>query len=348
MDAELALLLGAVAAGAAILGGAFAWRRRRRAPAAGAAPVAPAAAPAEAAPRSLRDGLAATRRRFGRRLEELLQRGSRPEFLQELEEVLIGADVGVRASERLIRRVSDATARKSTPEELRAVLRAEIAAIFPRAETRAPEARPRVVLVTGVNGVGKTTTIGKLAAAALERGERVLLVAADTYRAAAIEQLEAWGKRLGVDVVRHAPGASPAAVAFDGASAASARGVDVVFVDTAGRLHTRTPLMDELRKVRRVLGQVTAGAPHETFLVLDATTGQNAVRQARAFLEAVEVTGVILTKLDGTARGGVAVAVAEELGLPIVYVGTGEGPHDLRPFDPDEYAAALLATSEGT
>jgi fused signal recognition particle receptor len=191
--------------------------------------------------------------------------------------------------------------------------------------------------------VGKTTTVGKLAAAAIARGERPLLVAADTYRAAAIEQLEAWGQRLGVDVIRHAAGASPAAVAFDGVTAARARGVDVVFVDTAGRLHTRTPLMDELRKVRRVVAQVCSGAPHETLLVLDATTGQNAVRQAAAFVEAVDVTGVVLTKLDGTAKGGVAIAIASELGLPIAFLGTGERAQDLRPFDPEEYAEALLA-----
>jgi fused signal recognition particle receptor len=275
-------------------------------------------------------------------LERLLHSGERGTLAQELEEVLIGADVGVRASAQLVERVREAAAKDTSSDAIRAVLRSEIVRVFP-APARPCTARPRVVLVTGVNGVGKTTTIGKLAAAAAGRGERVLLVAADTYRAAAIEQLEAWGARLGVDVVRHAAGASPAAVAFDGVTAGCARGVDVVFVDTAGRLHTQAPLMDELRKVRRVLGQVCPGAPHETLLVLDATTGQNAIRQATVFLEAVDVTGVVLTKLDGTAKGGVAVAVAHELGIPIVYVGIGEGPGDLRPFDPEEYASALVA-----
>jgi fused signal recognition particle receptor len=202
-----------------------------------------------------------------------------------------------------------------------------------------------MVLVTGVNGVGKTTTVGKLAAAASARGERVLLVAADTYRAAAIEQLESWGKRLGIDVVRHQAGASPAAVAFDGATAGIARQMDLVLFDTAGRLHTKGPLMEELTKVQRVVGQVCPGAPHEVLLVLDATTGQNALAQAKAFRGAIDVTGVVLTKLDGTARGGIAVAVAGDLGLPIRYVGVGEGVDDLRPFDPGDYVEALVGSS---
>jgi len=275
-------------------------------------------------------------------LERLFQSGERRALAQELEEILIGADVGVHASALLVQRVREAVANDASPEALRDALRGEIARVFP-VPAAVSTARPRVVLVTGVNGVGKTTTIGKLAAAAVRQGERALLVAADTYRAAAIEQLEAWGSRLGVDVVRHAAGASPAAVAFDGVTAARARAVDVVFIDTAGRLHTQAPLMEELRKVRRVLGQVCPGAPHETLLVLDATTGQNAIRQAMVFREAIDVTGVVLTKLDGTAKGGVAVAVAHELGIPIVHVGVGEGPEDLRPFDPEEYAKALVA-----
>lgn len=337
MDTGLVAVLAGLAVGVVVIASAaLALRgrgRRSRSVEAGA-PPAPG--------RVLLDGLAATRRRLGEQLERLFQGNGRRTLAHELEEALIGADVGVRASARLVERVCEATAKDAGPDALRAALRSEIMAVFP-APTRPSTAHPRVVLVTGVNGVGKTTTIGKLAAAAMERGERVLLVAADTYRAAAIEQLLVWGERLGVEVVRHAAGASPAAVAFDGVTAGCARGVDVVLIDTAGRLHTQAPLMDELRKVRRVVGQVCSGAPHETLLVLDATTGQNAIRQAKAFLEAVEITGIVLTKLDGTAKGGVAVAVAHELGIPIAYVGIGEGLRDLRPFDPEEYATALLS-----
>jgi len=335
-----------VAGGVALLAGGLLLRARRRRAAIRPRAEVLATGAAPAPPRSIREGLAATRRRLGEQLDALV-RGGREQaaVLAEMEEVLIAADVGVHASTRLVERIRAATAADPRPDALAAALRREIVRLFPPGHRSEGPMRPRVVLVTGVNGVGKTTTIGKLAAAAVGRGERVLLVAADTYRAAAIEQLEAWGARLGVDVVRHASGASPAAVAFDGVTAARARGVDVVFVDTAGRLHTRAPLMDELRKVRRVVGQVCEGAPHETLLVLDATTGQNAIRQARAFLEAVEVTGIVLTKLDGTAKGGVALAVADELGLPIAYVGVGEGPGDLRTFDPEEYADALLGRS---
>jgi fused signal recognition particle receptor len=266
--------------------------------------------------------------------------------LQEIEEALIAADIGVRTSHALIERIAGVTVASGTGAAIRTALREQIIAMFPPPRHGDISARPRVVLVTGVNGVGKTTTVGKLAAAAVTRGQRVLLVAADTYRAAAIEQLEAWGKRLGVEVVRHAPGASPSAVAFDGVTAGRARGVDLVLIDTAGRLHTRSPLMEELRKVRRTVAQVCAGAPHETLLVLDATTGQNAIAQAKAFVDAVDVSGVIVSKLDGTAKGGVALAVAAELGLPVEYIGVGEGPDDLRPFDAAEYASGLLEGPE--
>jgi fused signal recognition particle receptor len=323
---------GLLVAGAAIAAWARARRRRRRPAAAaeGAAPPPPA--------RSIREGLAATRRLLAERLESVWSTGRDAHAVEaEIEEALIGADVGVRTAARLLEAV-----RGVDPARRRAALRSEIEALLQAPQRKQQAGHPKVVLVTGVNGVGKTTSVGKLAAAAMAGGKRVLLVAADTYRAAAIEQLEAWGKRLGVDVVRHAAGASPSAVAFDGIKAGVARGADLVLVDTAGRLHTRGPLMDELVKVRRVLAQGCEGAPHETLLVLDATTGQNALAQARAFLEAVEVTGVVLTKLDGTARGGVAVAVAAELGLPIEWVGVGEGPMDLRPFDAAEYAEALL------
>lgn len=325
------LLLAAVAAAA------WLWTRR----VAARRPAKSDRATTTAAPaRSIAEGLAATRRRLTERLEAVWGSGREARAVEaEIEEALIAADVGVRTTGRLLEQVR---AKNADLAQLRSALCAEVEAILRAPKRNKRDGHPKVVLVTGVNGVGKTTSVGKLAAAAVAEGKRVLLVAADTYRAAAIEQLEAWGARLGVDVVRHAAGASPAAVAFDGIKAGLARGVDVVFVDTAGRLHTRGPLMDELVKVRRVLGQGCEGAPHETLLVLDATTGQNALAQARVFLDAVEVTGVVLTKLDGTARGGVAIAVAHELNLPIEYVGVGEGPLDLRPFDAAEYAQALL------
>jgi fused signal recognition particle receptor len=205
-------------------------------------------------------------------------------------------------------------------------------------------ARPAVVMVVGVNGTGKTTTIGKLAEILRERfGLRVVVAAADTYRAAAIEQLEAWADRAGAEIVRGSPGGDPGAVVFDAIAAAESRGADVVIADTAGRLHTHGNLMEELAKVRRVTAKRLEGAPHETLIVIDATTGQNGLRQARAFAEAVEVTGVALTKLDGTAKGGIALAIAGELELPLKLIGVGEGIEDLRPFDPEEFARALLA-----
>jgi fused signal recognition particle receptor len=205
------------------------------------------------------------------------------------------------------------------------------------------DARPSVILVVGVNGTGKTTTIGKLAAKLSEHGRSVLVAAADTFRAAAEEQLEIWAERAGADFVGSERGGDPAAVAYDGIGAAETRGRDVVIVDTAGRLHTQANLMEELAKVRRVIGQRLEGAPHETLLVVDATTGQNGLQQARLFGDAVEVSGIALTKLDGSAKGGIAIAIAHELGLPVKLIGIGEGLDDLRPFDPDDFARALVA-----
>jgi fused signal recognition particle receptor len=296
----------------------------------------------------LRRGLAATRRRLIAQLDGVFGRGPRPidVVMAELEEVLIGADVGMGTTRALLEPLRGLGA-AAPPDEVRAQLVStmeRVVACPPRAE---PDAKPWVILVTGVNGVGKTTTIGKLASLHAAAGRRVLLVAADTFRAAAIDQLAAWAERTGSDLVRHEPGADPSAVVFDGLKAAVARAVDVVLIDTAGRLHTRTPLMEELRKVARVVAREVPGAPHETLLVVDATTGQNAVNQARTFRDAVPLTGVVLTKLDGTARGGVLVALRHELDLPICYVGVGEGVDDLRPFEAHEFVRSLLVDEEG-
>jgi fused signal recognition particle receptor len=261
------------------------------------------------------------------------------EAWERLEEALIRGDVGVRATAELIRRLEA----RDDLTDLAGALADEIAVLLGDPGTLAVRERPSVLLVVGVNGTGKTTTIGKLAHRLSEHGHRVVLAAADTFRAAAEEQLEIWAQRSGAAFVGADRGADPAAVAYDAIEAATRDGRDVVVVDTAGRLHTQTNLMEELTKVRRVIAGKLEGAPHETLLVLDATTGQNGLQQARLFGEAVGVTGVALTKLDGSAKGGVAVAVAYELGLPIKLVGVGERLEDLRPFDPDDFARALVA-----
>jgi fused signal recognition particle receptor len=254
---------------------------------------------------------------------------------ERLEEALIQADVGVRATAELVRRLE---ARQDLTE-LNAALAEEIAALLGEPPTLDVTSRPAVILVVGVNGTGKTTTIGKLAQKLRQHGREVTLGAADTFRAAAEEQLEIWAQRSGARFVGGERGADPAAVAYDAVGAAG----DVVIVDTAGRLHTQTNLMDELTKVRRVIAGRLEGAPHETLLVVDATTGQNGLQQARLFNDAVGVTGVALTKLDGSAKGGIAVAIAYELGLPVKLVGVGEGLDDLRPFDPGDFARALVS-----
>jgi fused signal recognition particle receptor len=258
---------------------------------------------------------------------------------ERLEEALIAGDVGVRATAELVRRLEA----RGDVSDLTPALTEEIAAMLGEDGRLAVGERPSVILVVGVNGTGKTTTIGKLAQKLREHDRSVILAAADTFRAAAEEQLEIWAKRAQADFVGSARGADPAAVAFDAIEAASARGRDVVIVDTAGRLHTQTNLMDELQKVRRVIERKLDGAPHETLLVIDATTGQNGLQQARLFGEAVGVTGVALTKLDGSAKGGIAVPIAYELGLPVKLVGVGEGLDDLRPFDAKDFARALVA-----
>ncbi len=255
---------------------------------------------------------------------------------ERLEEALIAGDVGVRATAELVQRLEARGGIADLPDE--------VAALFGEPPTLDIKHTPAVILVVGVNGTGKTTTIGKLAAKLSEHGRSVLVAAADTYRAAAEEQLEIWAERAGADFVGSERGGDPAAVAYDALDAATARGRDVVIVDTAGRLHTQTNLMEELAKVRRVIASRLDGAPHETLLVVDATTGQNGLQQAKLFGEAVGVTGVVLTKLDGSAKGGVAIPIVYELGLPVKLVGVGEGLDDLRPFDPQDYARALVAS----
>ena len=259
--------------------------------------------------------------------------------LDTLEEILIEADIGVSAVTRLL----DAVREHSGEPDLRSVVKAELLGMLEAATPPAVRGgRPRVVLVVGVNGTGKTTTVGRLARLLTLSGERPVICAADTFRAAAVEQLEVWARRVDAHFVRARSGADPAAVVFDAISAGKARGCDVVLVDTAGRLHTRTNLMSELEKIRRVAGRAVDGAPHETLLVLDATVGQNGLAQARAFLESAGVTGVVLTKLDGTAKGGIVVAITAELGVPIRYIGVGEQLDDLVPFSPEEYVEALF------
>jgi len=325
---------------AILIGLGILLRRRRARP---HRPATSAAARGPAADR-LRRGLLATRERLAERLQAALARapGDVARVLPEVEEALVSADVGVRTSAELVARVRERLARDADRSGVQRALREEIEVLLGDGGPPVPTERPWVVVVLGVNGVGKTTTIGKLAARHIASGRKVMLVAADTFRAAAIEQLAAWAERTGAELVRQGPGATPSAVVFDAMKAARARGTDVVLVDTAGRLHTRTNLVEELRKVVRVITREIPQAPQECLLVLDATTGQNAVAQARTFAEAFGVTGIVLTKLDGTARGGVILAVRKEVGVPIRYVGIGEGVDDLRPFDAREFARALL------
>ena len=288
----------------------------------------------------LRESLSKSRRALVAELGASFDPGDE-EAWERLEEALIRADVGVPATAELVRRLEA----RGGLTDLSEALADEVALLFgePPILASAPEA-PTVVLVVGVNGTGKTTTIGKLARKLSEHGRSVLVGAADTFRAAAEEQLEIWAERAGADFVGAPRGADPAAVAFDAVEAGRARGKDVVLVDTAGRLHTQGNLMEELAKVRRVIAGRIDGAPHETLLVVDATTGQNGLQQARLFAEAAGVTGVALTKLDGSAKGGVAIAIAHELAIPVKLVGVGEGVDDLRPFDASDYAHALIGT----
>jgi fused signal recognition particle receptor len=292
----------------------------------------------------LRDSLGKSRRALGEQLAIASFDPAETSSWERLEEALIAADVGVPATAELVQRLEA----RGGAVDLAAGLEEEIAALLGEPARLDLPSRPSVVLVVGVNGTGKTTTIGKLAAKLAEHGRSVLVAAADTFRAAAEEQLEIWADRANADFVGSERGGDPAAVAYDAIEAAQARSRDVVVVDTAGRLHTQANMMEELAKVRRVIAQRLEGAPHETLLVIDATTGQNGVQQARLFGQAVDVTGVALTKLDGSAKGGIAVAIAHELGLPVKLVGLGERLDDLRPFDPSDFARALVGdpTSE--
>jgi fused signal recognition particle receptor len=286
----------------------------------------------------LRDSLGKSRRALTEQIAAAAFDPGDDEAWERLEEALIAADVGVPTTAELVQRLEA----REVAGELGAALSDEATELLGGPPRLDLSAEPTVILVVGVNGTGKTTTIGKLAQKLREHDHSVLLAAADTFRAAAEEQLEIWAGRAGADFVGSERGGDPAAVAYDAIEAATARGRDVVIVDTAGRLHTQTNLMEELAKVRRVIERRLPGAPHETLLVVDATTGQNGLQQARLFGEAVDVTGVALTKLDGSAKGGVALAIAHELGLPVKLVGVGEGLDDLRPFDARDYANALL------
>jgi fused signal recognition particle receptor len=288
----------------------------------------------------LATGLRKTREAFFDRITLLLShRRPHPDLLEELEEILITADLGLPTTRQLL----DAFPPRITePEELLHLLKRQLTDILSTPQRSVPEGCPHVALILGVNGVGKTTTIGKLAFRANRHGKRVLLAAADTFRAAAIEQLQIWGQRAGAEVVAHQQGGDPAAVVFDALQAAQAREVDLLLIDTAGRLHTKKNLMEELKKIHRVVAKNIPGAPHETLLMLDATTGLNAADQAREFHQAIGITGFIITKLDGTAKGGSVVGIVAELQIPVRYVGLGEGIEDLEPFSPSAFAAALF------
>lgn len=297
----------------------------------------------------IRQSLTRTTQQLAERFDEVVKRGdaaeqrNRPldvDTIEALEEALISADVGVAATDQIIQSIR---ARRTRDASLRDLVKQEILGILHGADMPAGNShRPHVVMIVGVNGTGKTTTVGKLARLIKESGKTPLICAADTFRAAAVEQLEIWAARAGVDIIRARAGADPAAVVFDAIAAGKARNRDTVLVDTAGRLHTRVNLMGELEKIRRVAAREVEGAPHEVLLVLDATVGQNGLVQAREFMSVSGVNGIVLTKLDGTAKGGIAVAIAHDLKLPIRYVGVGEGIDDLIPFSPEEYVEALF------
>jgi fused signal recognition particle receptor len=297
----------------------------------------------------MKEAVTRTRENLAERIEDVVSLGKEIDrgTLDDLEGTLLGADLGTTTTQEVLGKLREKADRKQIKnvDELKRLLKEELLAILMAANSRPPKKvdGPEVILVVGVNGTGKTTTIGKLAKVLRSDGKTVLLCAADTFRAAAIEQLEIWGERTGTEVIRTKPGGDPAAVLFDALQAATARKTDYVIVDTAGRLHTKTNLMTELEKMHRTAQRIIPGAPHETLLVMDATTGQNGLQQARLFTQSAGVTGIVLTKLDGTAKGGVVVAISRELGLPVRYVGVGEKIGDLLPFDPKEFVDSLFA-----
>ncbi len=299
----------------------------------------------------LKEGLTKTRVQFVSKVEEILtgRRKIDEDLYEELEEVLIRSDVGVNTSLELVNRLRQEVKKRKLQEavELKDVLKELISEILGEEEPlNFADQGPSIILVVGVNGVGKTTTIGKLAHYFRSEGKKVILAAGDTFRAAAIDQLEIWGQRAGVEIIKQREGADPAAVAYDAIQSAKSRGVDLVIMDTAGRLHNKVNLMEELRKVKRVIEREIPGAPHEVLLVLDATTGQNALQQAKLFQEVAGVTGIVLTKLDGTAKGGVVLGIQGEIKIPVKWIGVGEGMEDLRPFVPQDFANALFNRTE--
>lgn len=303
---------------------------------------------------NVRKGLTATRGGFIARLSEIFggKKEIDPSILSQIEEVMLTSDVGVKTTQAILERLRERLAKNelSNGDAVWGALRTEATRILSASAKKEGKTsdlpKPSVVLMVGVNGVGKTTSIGKLATRVAGEGKKVMLAAGDTFRAAAVQQLEVWGKRVGADVVRGKDGADPGSVAFEATTKAKEAGVDILFVDTAGRLHTKTPLMDEIKKVRRTIDKAMPGAPHETLLVLDATTGQNALNQAALFKEAVDLTGIVLTKLDGTAKGGIVLAICDELGVPVKYVGLGERAEDLREFHPAEFVEALFGQND--
>jgi fused signal recognition particle receptor len=298
----------------------------------------------------MKEAVARTRESLAERIESVVAFSKEIDraTLDDLEATLIAADLGTTTTHEVLEKLREKADRKQIQDvdELKRLLKEELLAILMSAGNQPPltvDGTPEVILVVGVNGTGKTTTIGKLSHVLRAQGKTVLLCAADTFRAAAIEQLEVWGQRTGTEVIRTKPGGDPSAVLFDALQAATARHNDYVIVDTAGRLHTKTSLMAELEKMRRTAQRIIPGAPHETLLVMDATTGQNGLQQARLFTQSAGVTGIVLTKLDGTAKGGVVVAISRELGLPVRYVGVGEKSGDLLPFNPQQFIDSLFA-----
>ncbi|MBW2156916.1 MAG: signal recognition particle-docking protein FtsY [Deltaproteobacteria bacterium] len=294
----------------------------------------------------LKSGLSKTRKLLSTDINDLFA-GNRKiddELLEELEELLITSDIGVQTTQDLIESISKKSSKISGPEELKAMLKEKILELLSPElpTTREITDKPHVIMVIGVNGVGKTTTIGKLASRAASSGKKVILVAADTFRAAAIEQLDIWSQKAGVDIIKHKENSDPAAVSYDGIEAAVARDADMVLVDTAGRIHTKVNLMEELKKIKRTISKKLPGAPHEVLLILDATTGQNALSQVKQFNDAIDVTGIALTKLDGTAKGGIVVSICSTLEIPLKYIGVGEKIEDLQEFDPIQFVDALF------